>query len=535
MKLISGKYLVLIFVTALLTRFWQINEYPVSLTIDEVAIGVSARAISQSGRDELGQLMPLAFESVGDYKPPVDVYLTVPSVLLFGLTKFAVRFPVALLGALTAPLMALLLRRLNLSNVASVFGGFWLAISPWHIHYSRASFEAVTSLFFLLLGVYAIVSWTTVKKKKYLIISAISFGLSVWAYHSARVFVPLLFVALFIIFRSRINFKKNLRSVVLFAAIASVFAVPFLYLTLFTPAIRTRAQATSILREQSLSSNLHWGDYESVLQFVFDNDIYKIYRHWLGKYLNYYDLRFLFWGGMEFTPPGYPGVGVLYVADIIIIGFGVVALVKSSNKQLKHLTIFWFLAGPLPASFTMNEQHPLRALVWLPSFLILASLGFESLLKSKKLLIGIYFVALILNVVFAWDVYTKLFPYFKSEHWQYGYEEIVRYACENREYERIFVSESFGSDNQFTSVPHYYLSFYCGGLPTDYTVEDRTSQGVYIKRPLWVVDKDYKNSLFIAAPWDFPIERVEKERIVKTLKFKNGKTSFVFVETGSLK
>jgi hypothetical protein len=173
-------------------------------------------------------------------------------------------------------------------------------------------------------------------------------------------------------------------------------------------------------------------------------------------------------------------------------------------------------------------------LVWLPAFLFIAASGFEYLVKNKKkLLLVLYFVGLTTNVAFAWDIYTKQFPYFKSEHWQYGYEEVAKYACEKRgEYKQIFVSESFGAENMFTSVPHYYLSFYCGGVPADYTRADKSLPGISIKRPLWEVDKiSHPNSLFIAAPWDFPINKVEPERIIKKLEFKDGKTSFVFVKT----
>src|SRR4030042_566937 len=98
--MIKNKYffgIVIIFLIALLFRFYKLSSYPVSLSMDEVAIGYNAYSILKTGKDEWGQKLPLAFKSVGDYKPPVDIYLTVPSVWVFGLNEFGVRFPVALL------------------------------------------------------------------------------------------------------------------------------------------------------------------------------------------------------------------------------------------------------------------------------------------------------------------------------------------------------------------------------------------------------------------------------------------------------
>lgn len=85
--------LFLIVLLASLLRFYHFTSNPPGLNTDETAIGYNAYSILKTGKDEYSQKFPLAFRSFDDYKPPLYIYLTVPSVAIFGLNEFAVRFP----------------------------------------------------------------------------------------------------------------------------------------------------------------------------------------------------------------------------------------------------------------------------------------------------------------------------------------------------------------------------------------------------------------------------------------------------------
>ena len=545
----KGQVAVGLFLTLLVAsflRFYKLSSYPVSLSMDEVAIGYNAYSILKTGRDEWGKRFPLAFKSVGDYKPPVDIYLTVPSIALFGLSEFAVRFPVALLGALTSIVFVFILRELKFSWWPAILGGFWLAISPWHIHFSRASFEAITALFFLLLGLLCFLFWI---RKQYLgvfLASLVSFSLSVWAYHSSRFFVPVLSLFLLFLFKKTVlsRFFNDRKFALLSLLVIGIFATPFLRLAIFTPAIRTRAEATSILREPNLALILHRGVYRNLNELIFDNDIYLVFNHWLGKYLNYFDFRFWFWKGMRFTPPEYLGLGLLYMADFPIFLLGIYALYFSKNKVLKRLSVFWFFAGPLAASFTMNEQHPLRALVWLPFFGLIWASGVDflwCLLKRLKrevkyFLLLTYFALFLWNIFLFINIYFFQFPRFYSEYWQYGYKQNALYACKNRnKYRKIYLTDTFGSFGPLnTGTPYLYILFYCQYSPKVYA-KDGYPKGrianIYTKRPDWKNDSKEKNILMIGSPWDLPIEKIPPRNIIKQTFFLNGKPAFYYVKS----
>lgn len=531
--------LIIIFSISVLFRFWNLTKYPVSLSMDETAIGYNAYSILKTGTDEYGEFLPLAFKSTGDYKPPVNVYLTVPSIYLFGFNEFAVRFPSALLGSLTSVVLVLLLIKLKIKPNSAYLTGIWLSILPWHIHFSRASFEAITALFFLIFGTYLFISWTEKQKTWRMILWIIAFSLSVWAYHAERLFVPLFVLALIIFYRHQINLLKNKKQLIIGLIVLSIFAVPFIKLTFLTPAITTRALSTSIIRETSLSNSLHNGNYKNNLEFIFNNDYNLIFRHWLGKYLNYFNFEFLFWNGLELTKIGFPNSGLLYFVDLPLFFLGIFALIKSKNKLIKKIVILWFLLGPLPASLTMNEHHPLRALVWIPAFAIIIAKGYEVILELKsKLLLIIYFILLSLNVFYFSDIYLYQSPKHFSEYWQYGFKEIGEYICKNKnKYREIIVSDTFGSDGPLnTGLPYLYVLFYCQMDPQEFINTRLASDRLYVEnisfhRITWRVDSTKPNTLLIAAPWDLLGSDIPKNQIIKEINFLNNKPAFLFVTT----
>ena len=528
--------IILIFFIALFSRFYKLNLYPVSLSMDEVSIGYNAYSILNTGKDEWGEKLPLAFRSAGDYKPPVNVYLTVPSIYLFGLNEWGVRFPTAFFGALSVPLLILLLKEIGFKKAGFMGGGFWLSVSPWHVHFSRGGFEAVTALFFLLLG--TLLFFKSIKLKSYLYfqLSSLSFILSIWSYHAERLFVPLLMAFLVFYNWSKVKFVFNNRSKLFLVVFVSlVLFLPFIYITFFTDAVRERALSTSILREQSLIKELNFGSYDNFKDLIFDNDIYVILRHFMGKYFNYFDLKFWFWKGMHFTPSEFLDSGLFYMADMLFIIVGIYFLFKSKNNVLKGLSLFWFFAGPIPAAYAMNEQHALRALTWLPFFGLAYAAGFEyfnNMKNSAKIFFG-YFLFLLLNLVLVSDIYFRQFPRFHADAWQYGYKEIALYACNDQEkYDKVYVTDTFGSivPNN-TGLPAEYILFYCKIDPDEFVYNNRKFDRIVIKR--WQAkNKDIPdNSLVIGSYWDLLSEDIYKGKVIKTINYPSGKPAFLFLDT----
>lgn len=522
---------------AVFMRFYQLTKNPVSYSMDEVAFGYNAYSVLKTGHDEHGEFLPLAFKSVGDYKPPVDVYVMVPFVAAFGLSEISVRFPLALYGVLTVIAVIFLIKRLGFRWRSALFAGFWLSVLPWHVDFSRSGVGASGSLFFLVFGILMFLYWIIrLENKWFAFFSAVSFSLSVWGYHAERVFIPLLviFLFLFLDWKKIFTDKKYKASLWVFVLTVALFAIPFLKLTFFSTAIAERAASTSILRESSLIQSLHQGLYTNIAQRILDNDVFIIFRHWVGKYLNYFDFRFWFLKGLQFTPPGYPDMGLMYAVDLPLFLYGIYSLVRSKNTFAKKLALFWFFAGPLSASFTMNEQHPLRALTWLPFFVIIMAASAENIFgRTKKIWFGfVYLILLVFSVFYFGDIYLNQFPYFYSESWQYGYKQIAVYACDHlNDYDKILVSDTFGSTGPInTGTPPLYFLFYC---PTDrnyYLVNGKHLDKILFTRPNVYSTTIPGKLLLIGSTWDFLDEKLYGGKIIKKIVYPSGVDAFWFVE-----
>src|SRR4030042_5008814 len=162
--------LICIILIATILRFYQLSQIPPGLYSDEVSNGYNAYSILKTARDEYGNLLPLSFRSFGDYKPPFYIYVLVPSIAVFGLNDFAVRFPSAFAGVLTVLLTYIFTRQLFKNNNIALWASFFLAISPWHLQFSRGGFEANFMIFLTLLGV---VLFLNSFKKSFLLIPSV--------------------------------------------------------------------------------------------------------------------------------------------------------------------------------------------------------------------------------------------------------------------------------------------------------------------------------------------------------------------------
>ena len=220
-------------------RFYKITINPPSLTGDEISFGYAAYSVLKTGRDEYGKSFPLVFKSVGDFKNPLPAYLMVPSIKVFGLTDFAIRFPNALMGTIAIPIFFLFLLDIFKNKKFAFIGSFFLAISAWNIFYSRLAYETLTASLFVLLGIWFFIKMLDKKSLVWAISSAFFFTLTMYT-----AFAPRLFIPLFILGAVAISFpklKKNWKKIAVFTLVCLILGSPLAYVTIFQGAA-TRLQ-----------------------------------------------------------------------------------------------------------------------------------------------------------------------------------------------------------------------------------------------------------------------------------------------------
>jgi len=526
-----------------LLRFYKNWQNPVSLTVDEVSFGYNAYSVLKTGRDEYGKFLPLSFKSVGDYKNPFPLYSMVPSIAVFGLNEFSVRFPTALISTLSIPLFFLLFKKLTKKTNITLFATFLLAISPWHIYFSRYLSELMMAGVFIGAGIFFFIKMLE-GKRMWAFVSAFFFVLSTYTYYAERLFVPLfLFVILAINLKTLIKEKHKL---FIFVITCFILEIPLLYSTFFGNDI-ARANMVFITKDIEFTRNVLLDG--ATVSFSNIANAPLLFFFWARKYLAYFSTSFLFYSGLPMTTQGSYGLGALYLFEAITLPLGIYTFIKGKMAQ-KGIVVSWILLGLLPASLTNNEQHPGRTILILPAIILLSALGLYVLMKlfidiSRKYVR--YSVIAVFSLLIIWDLahalvaFSVYFPKERDEDFMNGTKEAVEYMLQNQNnYKEIVFDPYRGVIAPYiVSIPHMYILFYSQYDPHIYQTElKRTGDDYYgfgkytIRKIYWPRDKNSKDVLFIGSPWSLNESDIGAGNVLKKIYLENGSLAFLIVKTG---
>ncbi|OGH04097.1 MAG: hypothetical protein A2W22_06265 [Candidatus Levybacteria bacterium RBG_16_35_11] len=539
-------FLILIIIVGGILRLWQLGQIPPSPDWDEVALGYDGYSLIQTGRDEYGKFLPVVLRSFDDYKPALYAYLTIPTILTFGLNVFAVRFPSAIFGILSIIAVSFLIRELferyKHRDILSLLSAFLFAISPWSIQFSRVGFESnvgvafniFTALFFL----------KGLKKPWLLSVAAFFAGLNLYVYQSEKVFTPILAIMLIIIFRKEL-FSKAKKYLLLAFVIGVIVVLPMVIYTATDKSSLLRVKGTSIFSYQTELLKRDIQKLEQDIQnndrlgLILDNRRVVYAKTIIDGYLSHFNLNWLFITG-DISRHHAPNMGILYLFEFPFILLGIYYLLFGDfSKKTKFLIFGWFLLAPLPASITTGVPHAVRTLNFLPTWQIFAALGIISSIvfvrrfKFLKILAVLYLLFALLNIFYYLNQYFVQLSYYDSADWQYGYKQAVDEAKSlEGKYKEIVVS-----DDQPMDKSYMFFLFYLKYPPADYQKIGETSSGgfashhsfgKYTFRPInWNKDSLEKDILFIGTPKEIPAG----VNTIKTIYNLDGKEAIKIVGT----
>jgi predicted membrane-bound mannosyltransferase len=223
-------------VFAAVVRMIDITGVPKGFFTDEASFGLNADLILHTARDEHGEFLPVLFKSFGEYKLPVFIYAEVPFMAIFGRSEEAVRLTSAVLGALTIGTTFLLAKEIFKHDLAAFAAAAFLAISPWHIHYSRTGLGDIVSLpLFFTLGFYLF--FRAMRDWRYVVPAAAVLALTFYCYRGGWLVVPPLLLVLAITYRREL---WAMREITLAAGVVfGVILLPLVYHLLFSNSDRS--------------------------------------------------------------------------------------------------------------------------------------------------------------------------------------------------------------------------------------------------------------------------------------------------------
>lgn len=459
MNLKEKFFLFFIIVLAFFLRLWRVEKIPSGLYWDEAAIALDAKSISQTGKDHHGNFwLQAIYPSWGDYKLPVYIIF---SSLFFKIIpqriELAVRMPSVIVGAFTVALIYFLSRELfknekrDFSGLA-FFSSFLLAVSPWHLQFSRAAFEANLALFFNILAFLFFLKAN--KKILFSFLGVIFSALAIYTYYSARIVNPLILILIFSFY-----WHKNFKRIIVF-----VLSIIFLFLLCqplyFSPlrpkAEQLRLSTLNILNDSSLfnySSSLVNADKNNFLARIIHHRFLYLFKKMLENYSAHFSLDYFLISGDTNLRHSTGRIGIMFLAAFLALIYGQYQLLRKNIKNFLFLN-FCLAVVFLPASVPYEVPHSLRSLNGVVFLNLISAYGLIEFFK-KNFFVKISLIFLFcLQLIFYLHDYYQHYPERSYLAWQGGYKEaIFKVKNEYSQAQKIIFTSKYGR-------PYLYFLLY---------------------------------------------------------------------------
>lgn len=487
--------LIILTIIAFAIRIYQTNNYP-SLLWDEAALGYNAYSILQTGKDEYGQILPIIFKSFGDYKPGAYVYLCLPFIKLFGLNQLSTRLPSIIFGSLLPLLIYLLIKEISpKSHRVALFAAFITALNPYNIHFSRGAWETNILTFELVAACFYFYRYLNRQKNKYLLFSAILFGLTLFTYQAGKMISLFLIIILLVLHFKSLNLKKIILN---FIIPLGIFAIPIAYGLLFN-SNSNRLKVVSLFsyprsetETQTIINETNKLDYS-----VFYSQPMFFVRNLFFRYFNHFSPRFLaFEGDWQNPRHSAPYIGVILYPSLIFLCIGL--LFGLSRKKIDKLNLFfflWLLTAPIPAALTRDSIQAVRSMSFSIPLIYFISLGlFAFFEKFKSKIIFLFVIAVyLLSFIYYGDLYLNHLIQKNPIDYLYGYKQAIDYVQKNQSrFNQIYLTDYY-------QQPYIYYLFFSKYPPIKYQQQANLEEASLDTGKVKVID----NIRFETAQFNF--------------------------------
>lgn len=455
---------------AALLRLIALGTNPPGLFCDEVVIGNNAHSIGLTGKDLNGTLLPLychekSFDEWnlrGIVYQPIYLYTEVPFVRMFGLSATVIRLP-SVLFALLGILGTYLLGKELYGKAIGFMAAGLLSVSPWHFHFSRIAFEAISLPVFLIFG--SLFLFRGLSRPQLLVLGAGCLALGTFAYPTGKLFAPVILLAFVAIHVRRLWTIRKWAGIAV--ALFAVLMIPHLHL--FVARIhQDRLQDVLIFsgnldRERAVQFLRHSGAWASG---ILSSRPLLVGFTFAYNTLLYFSPGYLFWNGDPNLRHHAQFMGMCYLACVPLLACGLAVLLQEWRAGRARFALVWLLCYPIPASLAIEAPHSIRTITSIPMFDIVSALGIARLWTLAKsslessarpwahraatavlggvLLLGPF------EIVFYFRHYFAEYPRTSGAAWQAGVGEgIRRLASEKREGETAFVSSKVLNSHAF--------------------------------------------------------------------------------------
>lgn len=448
---------------SLLIHLFMWNKSPPCLSVDEAAYGYNAYSILKTARDEFGKLLPLRLQSFGDFKLPMYSYITIPFVMALGLNEFSTRLPAYLAAMGLILVMYVLIKKMfNNENQAIISAGM-VTLSPWINTISRHAHEVVVATFFITLGIYFFICYAKRRVFRDAIFSIILFGIALYTYHIARLFVGIFTVALFYI--TFFQFKESSVKKIFLTMGTLLIFLPFIFAEIAQPPSRIG----NLLLTKNEGINLRAKELTTEFRYsLFSTKLFVTFDEFFKRYTDYFSPYFLVQKGDATLRFGFPdSIHPITHVEYVLAVIGLFILFRK-NKRIALFLLFLTLISPLPAALTWQEYALTRAFFLIIPLLILIGYAVQQIVDSsskyKLFILGICLLMYGVYTAMSWDFFYFHYPKRGAvvRSWFCGYKEVASFVKNNySKYDRFYITQEIGQ-------PYIALLFYLRYNPAMY-------------------------------------------------------------------
>lgn len=424
--------ILLILLLALFLRSYQLDKLPPSMFSDEVDAGYQALVFNQNQSDYFGNKFPIHFHSFSDWRTSLYIYSISFCQKITHNSDLAIRLPSVIYSIVSVYFFYLL--------TGSSLAALLLAISPWSIHYGRIGFEVSGMITAFLAGLYFWKKYTQNQSLKNLLLAVFCLALTPYFYSTAKLFLLLLAIAVFIIyfpFIKKIKVKHFILAVISILILMTPLLVDtikghagfrFSYISIFSDPQISKSVDYLRYRDVFTTHQNETGVSTSLSSKIFHNKYSLIIGTFFTNYFSSFSTNFLFVTGDQNPRHGFASYGLLYYLDFFLIIFGLINILKNRHQdKLGQLFVLILVLAPIPFALTRDSigPHATRLILMLPSLVYLSYQGILYLKFISKyflpLILGLYLISL----TSFWHYYHYDYPQESAMSWHSGMKEAV--------------------------------------------------------------------------------------------------------------
>jgi len=463
MKVIKHKYflLLLIILIGAVLRLTALTKAIPALSQDEIVTGYDSWCLSQNLHDHHGVFLPFIPESFGDWTSPFINYISLPFLKVFGLSEYATRLPIAILGIASILLFYFFIKNIFKNEQTALVGAFLFATAPFAISLSRWAVPPATVPFTLLLFLNTFF-WAK-NKPSYLnfILVGLTGVLVIYSYPTMKLFFPPIAAILFFLYFKSFKWKSILGAIIFVFLISPLYYLAIKYPEIYNLRFNNIALASST--EPFISG-------------------------FLSRYLGYITPYFYFGKGDEFMLHHVPGFGSIQEVLAFFSYAGLAFVIANAFKKLNFIEhqfsvflLLFIVIAPIPASITIHKYTLLRNIHTVLFMLVFAVIGIHFIMENlnnrtvKNSILATIIIVVSFSVLNFSYYYFRQYKYDAQDDYHYGLKQVFEYLKTNdSKFTKVEINTNPIGD-QGILVPYIYYLFYNKIEPGSYDVNSMTT------------------------------------------------------------